>query len=378
MEQCCPECFKSQVARDFIEKNSTEIGICDFCSTKNTKVIAAMELGDLFAPLLDLYDPAEELTYWDHRLGQGGTTDTDSLGELISWDWNIFNDAFELDNLNNLIDEILYGGMDPVDVLNLQPVDEGWIKREEGPWETYAENIWDWFAHHIKCNRRFIIPEVDKHEIIRPEHWIKQAIEDMNAIRFLSPEEKLYRARLGCVPAPDSNSPEPLSKEEMGAPPPIFARASRANSEGIPVFYAATEPRTSIVEAGRFPGAIVTVREVLPSKQLRLADLSTIRAITEPLGLKNLGNRCKHNRLLRELNKELSKPIHPNEANIEYIPTQYLSEAILDAGYDGMCFRSCLNKNGTNVVIFDPEMVRITNVGYVHTIESVDFCVKQM
>ena len=373
MEQCCLECFKSQVARDFIEKNSTEIGNCSFCFTKNTKVISAIELKDLFVPLLELYGPAEELIYWDHRLGLDGTTPTDSLGELISYDWNIFNEDFELDKLNNLLSEIIYGGMDPVDVSNEQPVDEGWIKSEEGPWETSAEDIWDWFANYIKSSRRYIIPWVDEHEIIRPELWIKQAIEDMNAIRYLSPAEKLYRARLGC-----SKNREPLPMEDMGAPPPKLARASRANSEGIPVFYAATEAKTSIVEAGRFPGAIVTVREVQPLKQLRLADLITIRAITDPLGLNNLGILFKHNRLLRQLNKELSKPIHPDEENIEYIPTQYLSEAILDAGFDGMCFRSSLNKNGTNIVIFDPEKVRVTNVGNLHKIESVDFRVNQL
>ena len=332
-----------------------------------------MEMEDLFLPLLYLYKPAEELEYWDHCLGLDGTTPTDSLGELISYDWNIFRDDFELDNLNNLISEIIYGGKDPVDVSNLQPVDEGWIKKEDEPWETSPEDIWLWFASHLKGSRRFIIPEVDKHEIIRPERWIKPAIEDMNAIRILSPEEKIYRARLGCNHSSTSNLPEPLPIKEMGAPPPNFARALRANSEGIPVFYAATEIRTSIVEAGRYPGAIVTVREVLPLEELRLADLSTISAITEPLGHKNLGNLCKHNRLLRQLNKELSKPIHPNDGNIEYIPTQYLSEAILDAGFDGMCFQSCLINNGTNVVIFDPEKVRVTNIGSVHEIESVKF-----
>lgn len=336
-----------------------------------------MELEDLFLPLLDLYIPAEELENWVYRVGLGGTTPTDSLGELISYDWKIFNENFELDTLNNLISEIIYGGTDPVDVSNPQPVDEGWIKKEDGPWETSAENTWHWFANHIKFTRRFIIPEIDKHEIIRPEYWIKQAIKDVNAIRILSPEEKIYRARVGWKNYPNLINPEPFPIEEMGAPPPKISRASRANSEGIPVFYAATEIMTSIVEAGRYPGAIVTVREVQPLEELRLADLSTISAIEEPLGRKDLGNLCKHNRLLRQLNIELSKPIHPNEGNIEYIPTQYLSEAILDAGFDGMCFQSCLIKNGTNVVIFDPEKVRVTDVGSVYEIESVNFGVEE-
>ena len=357
--------------------NASEIGNCNFCFTKNTIVIAAMELEDLFLPLLELYISAEERIYWDHRLELGGTTDTYSLGELISYDWNIFREDFELDNLNHLISEIIYGGADPVDVANEQPVDEGWICKEDGPWETSAENTWHWFAHHIKCSRRFIIPKVDEHEIIRPEHWIKEAIENTNAIRIFSPEEKLYRARLGWKNYPNLTNPEPFPIEQMGAPPPIFAKASRANSEGIPVFYAATELRTSIVEAGRYPGAIVSVREVLPLEKLRLADLSTIRAITEPLGLNKLGILCEHNRLLTQLNKELSKPIHPNDANIEYIPTQYLSEAILDAGFDGMCFQSCLNENGTNVVIFDPEKVRVTDIGSVHIIESVNYSARK-
>jgi hypothetical protein len=55
--------------------------------------------------------------------------------------------------------------------------------------------------------------------------------------------------------------------------------------------------------------------------------------------------------LIKEFVKDISKPINDNE--IEYIPTQILSEYIWSLGYDGFIFDSSQSKNGKNIVIFE-------------------------
>jgi len=97
----------------------------------------------------------------------------------------------------------------------------------------------------------------------------------------------------------------------MGAPPPKFARASRANPEGIPFLYCAFEPETAIVETGRFPGAVVSLRELRPRKLLRLADLRGDKSIIEPLDTRDLAEQVEKATLLGSLGRALAEPIHP-------------------------------------------------------------------
>ena len=161
----------------------------------------------------------------------------------------------------------------------------------------------------------------------------------------------------------------------MGAPPAKSARASRANPEGISFLYCAFEAKTAIVETGRFPGAVVSLRELRVRKPLRLANLRGDRSIIEPLGTSNLAEEVETATLLGSLGRALAEPIHPDDSALEYVPTQYLAEVIRASGYDGICFQSALNPNGTNVVIFDPTNVRITRRAWIFELGPADYTV---
>mgnify|MGYP003977802717 FL=1 len=58
------------------------------------------------------------------------------------------------------------------------------------------------------------------------------------------------------------------------------------------------------------------------------------------------------------LGKELSKPIIPREANLEYLPTQYLCEMIKGLNFDGIIFRSSVSE-GDNYVLFSDNKLNI-------------------
>ena len=59
------------------------------------------------------------------------------------------------------------------------------------------------------------------------------------------------------------------------------------------------------------------------------------------------------------MNRELSKPINPAPAEVEYVPTQYLAEVILNANYDGIRYKSAIHRGGFNVVFFDHRQLAI-------------------
>ena len=43
-----------------------------------------------------------------------------------------------------------------------------------------------------------------------------------------------------------------------------------------------------------------------------------------------------------------------NDSEIDYLPTQYISDFIKQMGFDGICYNSTLMEGGENYAIFDP------------------------
>jgi hypothetical protein len=64
------------------------------------------------------------------------------------------------------------------------------------------------------------------------------------------------------------------------------------------------------------------------------------------------------------LGNELSKPIIPREANLEYLPSQYLCELLKHIGFHGIIYKSSA-ADGNNYVIFaDNKIKAITTFQY--------------
>jgi hypothetical protein len=56
---------------------------------------------------------------------------------------------------------------------------------------------------------------------------------------------------------------------------------------------------------------------------------------------------------LERLGEELTRPVQPAGAAIDYIPSQYLCEFIKKSGFDGVVYRSSVS-DGINLALFDP------------------------
>lgn len=82
-----------------------------------------------------------------------------------------------------------------------------------------------------------------------------------------------------------------------------------------------------------------------------------------------------HLGFLRKLGFELSKTISPKEAEVEYIPLQYLCEFIRTNGFDGVIYKSSVSE-GYNVAVFSDTKVEcvttrlyeINNIMYNYTV----------
>jgi hypothetical protein len=61
------------------------------------------------------------------------------------------------------------------------------------------------------------------------------------------------------------------------------------------------------------------------------------------------------------LGSELSKPITPEVAELEYLPTQYLCELIKKSQFDGVKFQSSVG-DGVNYTLFNQSKIKAVTV----------------
>ena len=146
------------------------------------------------------------------------------------------------------------------------------------------------------------------------------------------------------------------------APPKGKASAGRCNPEGISYLYAALEEHTAIAEIRPFIRDSISVAVLKPTRDLRLVNFDF-----EPTAVVN-----GRDFLFDDIRRDFSK-INKTQ-NSDYFITQFIASLIEHLGYDGLCFRSSLVKDGTNYVIFNPsdcpatssKLVYLSEVNYVY------------
>ena len=119
-------------------------------------------------------------------------------------------------------------------------------------------------------------------------------------------------------------------------------------------------------------GATASVAKFSTMKEITLIDLTQKFYIKDVFGYgEDLPFVVEDQSLLRRLGRELSKPVSPNKINIEYIPTQYVTEIVRNLKYDGMIYPSALGKD-KNIVLFDENTVQCEEVK-LHQVKAIDY-----
>lgn len=328
---CCPNCFNDAFLKTVIIQKSESLGNCNFCRMKDTHIVSSQELNDYFQPLLDLYEITTE---------DGGKT----IAQLLKNDWMLFA---SLDNgtaikLLESIFEMEFNGL--------------FISKQNG----YEANILNWkeFKRELKHDNRYFPKKAPNYEhlsellshIILPYEDIPQF---------------LYRSRVNIDTAI-------IDITEMGKPPEKKSTAGRANPIGIPYLYTASNIKTAIAEIRPHKGDNITVATFKVIESLTLVDLRNPRESISPFELDEDGLNQIFTDLdyLCHLGDELSKPILPREAHLEYLSSQYLCELIKHCGYDGVIYKSSVG-DGDNYAIFSDNKVEAIQIK-VYSVENVE------
>ncbi|MGC3981410.1 MAG: RES family NAD+ phosphorylase [Steroidobacteraceae bacterium] len=166
-----------------------------------------------------------------------------------------------------------------------------------------------------------------------------------------------YRARIQ-----NGDSMYPLN--QMGAPPKRIASHGRANPAGIPYLYLGSTQNTAIAEVRPHTGEIACVADFRTPTDLKLVDLRRPRKMVSPFLLvdaEDIGRMRSDLPFLERLGEELTRPVLPQAAAIDYTPSQYLCEFIKKSGYNGVIYRSSVS-NGINLALFNPSQAQAGQV----------------
>lgn len=331
---CCANCFDDSVLNNHIPKISTQTRTCHFCGAKDVLVVEPRRLLDNFQSVFAIY-------------AESNSIEAKSLEEWFKEDWQIF---FNLDQVKAraLLGEILDDG---------QSVRKKYLPRHVTT--QVAVEQWSSFREEIKYKNRFFF----RHEL------------DLSRLKelfdFLETDEAIFNGNLFRARIQFNESLIP--PEEMGKPPASQAKNGRANPVGIPYLYAASTPETAIAETRPHPEDLLSVAEFTVSKSLRLLNLQHPRKTISPFAVdeNELPKLRRDLAFLCHLGDELSKPILPRVADLEYLPTQYLSEFIKKCDYDGVIFNSSISM-GANIALFDDAKIQVVGV-YQYRVNNVSY-----
>ena len=146
---------------------------------------------------------------------------------------------------------------------------------------------------------------------------------------------------------------------ELGPPPSDKATAGRMNAEGIPVFYGALEEATCVSEVRAPVGSLVILGKFNLLNPTRILDLDALSIVNSDISYFDLRYAEERNRemFLRELVREINRPVMPHEEGREYLATQVVSEYLanrIKPRLHGMTFRSSqTGEEGHNLVLFN-------------------------
>lgn len=149
---------------------------------------------------------------------------------------------------------------------------------------------------------------------------------------------------------------------DMSAPPIPLTLDGRANSTGIRRLYLSNDLVTTLYEvrAGAFD--FVTVGEFVLKKDIVVVDLEIINKISPFIDGLDCAQYYVNKELLNRINTEMGRPLRRGDSNLDYLPTQYITDFIQslmkDDGheYSGVEYKSAMNAKGFNLAIFDPDL----------------------
>lgn len=370
MTNVCVDCINNEDYKSYI-KSTGKKRKCSYCS--NTKKCIDIEslANEVDEYYRDNFKPTNGL----------GDTPSDIISEMLGLDNDI------ADYLVSILSKKEEHDVNQGETAMYDADSSYTTQPNYGNFGEYMET-WEWFCSDIKHRTRFFNHEfIDKfNELFKDLAKFKcDGISCIREIKINDDDAIFYRARR--VKNEEEKQAVLTNPEsELSAPPPEFAQAGRMNSRGISVLYGAYEIKTCIAEIRASVNEEVISGQFKLKKSIKALDLSILKESDEQRYYQ--GDDIEHLQglfyFLRDFSREISKPIHSNDSDLEYLPSQAFSEYLSyfhKTKIDAIIYPSTqTNNKGRNIALLS-HVSQIRN-GYlslvddsveIHEVKGVDY-----
>lgn len=340
---CCTNCFCDLEIKATIESLNHK-GQCPICGSSNIWIYDsendadASSFEEMLSSVIEIYKPEEELE------NSYPENDKKSIEEHICNDWNIFNvDMVSSKTIITYIVEsslFLDGRILNQKVGIPEKYDEAYLEENS----ILGKYTWTDFKKYLRNENRF-------HNNYINLRVLSEVLRD--TISEIPEGERFYRARI-------ANDKFGFSSNEMGAPPDDVASAGRANSKGISCLYLANKKKTTVKEIRASAFDYVTIATFKLLKKVTVVDLSVITHNSPFYASTDKVKYLINEKHLKEIEQDLAKPVGSRDSDLDYLPTQYISDFAKFLGYDGVKYISTFDNESFNLALFHKDICKCT------------------
>jgi len=315
-----------------------QISVCSFCDDGSVPTWPASTWEVAFTPLVELYRPSEDVSF-------------PPIHDQLAIDWPVFSADFDSDKRRALLTSIFPTGYPLLASEHVEAIRVGG--------RPHRRDAWDRLAREVSLRNRYF-PNIDIDlDTLRRELAART--------RTLSAGHQYFRAR-------HSASKLAFSSGEMGPPPREQASGGRANPHGIPHLYLAKELETCIAEIRPTAPIYVYVARFKTLRNVTVLDLCNVSPIDPFVDSDSLDIEVVDiHRLVLGFANDLGKPVRRSTIGTEYLASQYICEFIKSIGIDGVMYRSAATSDGTNLVLFNSELVQASSMVTQHFVSGVKY-----
>ncbi len=313
-DDVCERCVGDPALAVFVSRNGP-IERCDFCASDGTN---GMTVGDLFH-----YMAGCLAAEWDDPINE------------VGWD-NGFDSFVRILDSDELLDEL----DDPLANEDLywefvSSFQHQWCQRSPYRLEHSQMLLHSWarFAEVTKTRKRFLMGRGEpgageaRDELLDPLEVLDAVGNAVGNAEWRmvgrTSDAAIVRARAHGVEV------SYRSPADLGSPPSWAAGHNRMSGAGIAMFYGAEADTTAVAEIRPRDDEAVSLATWAPARELVFLDLLGARPIPSIFDMTARTDRTWL-RFLAAFADDLARPIDEDDAPIEYIPTQIVTEFVRD------------------------------------------------
>lgn len=335
---CCVDCFNDKEIQAAIEMIGHK-GNCPICGKLDTWIYDSnldeddSTVEDMLGSIIEIYVPESKLPY------TYPSSDKKAISERLCDEWSIFSGspAQVLEIVKGIVENSLFLSemvlSEPVGIPQLY--DEEYLLKNS----IMGVHTWDEFKKSLRNVNRFHNDYINL-ELLR---------EILKVAKISIPKgERFYRARVS-----NEKGSVGFTRKEMWAPPDDVASPGRANSKGQSCLYLSNKKKTTVKEIRAHAFDYVTIATFKLLRDINVLDLCSITHNSPFYTDTDKIDFLINEQILHSIERDLAKPMSRWDSELDYLPTQYISDFAKFCGYDGVRYYSTFDRDAYNIALFD-------------------------